>query len=288
MEAEPYQHPRVAALLSLALDEDLGRDGDCTARALVADDARLRARLLAKEDGVICGLPLFPAVFTGVGGEVECTPRATDGDRIAAGDVLLEAEGRAATILAGERTALNLVQRLSGTATLTRRFVDALADHRARVYDTRKTAPGLRELQKYAVRCGGGVNHRAGLYDQVLIKENHLAFFGGDAAAAVRRCRERLAPTTPIEVEITDPEQVPAAADAGADVILCDNMDPDTLARAVAARGERGCELEASGGITLEGVAAIAATGVERISVGALTHSAPALDLSLLCEPAGS
>ncbi len=291
MDDAIYAQPEVRSLIRMALAEDLDMAGDVTATALVEPDARLRGTLTAKEAGVICGLPLFAAVFAELGGVrdggavhiEECLP---DGSAVAAGTVVLRCRGDARTILAGERTALNLCQRLSGTATATARFVEAVAGSRAAVYDTRKTTPGLRRLQKRAVRAGGGCNHRLGLHDQVLIKENHIALHGaGGAAAAVARCRDRLGPDVVIEVEIETLADLEGVIAAGADIVLLDNLPPADLRRAVEERGERPVALEASGGITLDTVAAVAASGVDRISVGALTHSTPSLDLSLRCEP---
>jgi nicotinate-nucleotide pyrophosphorylase (carboxylating) len=204
-------------------------------------------------------------------------------------------EGDATTLLVGERTALNLCQRLSGTATLTRRYVEAIAGTRARILDTRKTTPGMRLLQKHAVVAGGGTNHRSGLYDQVLIKDNHIALMppgplGSGPAEAVRRCRERLGDTVVVEVEIERLDDLEPCIDAGADIILLDNLPPERLREAVARRdarpSRRTVQLEASGGITLQTVRAFAESGVDRISTGELTHSVRSLDLSMRCTPA--
>ena len=210
-----------------------------------------------------------------------------DGTRVRTGDVVLEAHGDARTMLAAERTALNLIQRLSGTLLLTRRFVDAVRWHQGANFDTRKTTPGMRSLQRHAVVAGGGRNHRSGLFDQVLIKENHIALALGrsQAAVAVVGCRDVYGPDTPIEVEIEALSDLEPVIDAGADIVLLDNMPPHELSEAVRRRGAHDVELEASGGIELDTVAAVAATGVDRISIGALTHSVSALDLSLRCEP---
>jgi len=277
------------ALVKAALAEDVGR-GDLTTGALVPPETAASFVVLAKGNGVIAGLPVFAAVFAQLSREVKVEPLAADGDAVAPGARVARLSGPAAPILAGERTALNFLQRLSGVATLTRRFVDAVAGTGARILDTRKTTPGWRALEKYAVVCGGGVNHRMGLYDACLIKDNHLRLLGISPAAAVRRAREALSPGTSITCEVETAADAAAAAEAGADVVLLDNMSPAQLAAAVvavkkaAARGGRRVETEASGGVTLDNVEAVAASGVDRISVGALTHSAPALDVSMEVE----
>lgn len=291
-----YDHPDTSALIDLSLREDLG-PGDVTVKALVPAGRQLTFTITAKEDGVVCGLALFARVFAQINAApVMLEAPVTDGTRVTAGIVVLRGQGDAAVLLQGERTALNLVQRLSGTATLTRRFVDAVAGTRAGVFDTRKTTPGLRLLQKHAVLAGGGRNHRIGLYDQVLIKENHIALMtpgadGSSPATAVRRCRDQLGATVIIECEIERLDDLAPVISAGADIILCDNLGPQRLREAVAIRDATPSprprvELEASGGITLETVRAFAKTGIERISVGALTHSAPCFDLSMRCQPA--
>jgi nicotinate-nucleotide pyrophosphorylase (carboxylating) len=255
------------------LAEDVG-DGDVTAEAVVPVDARLDATLLLKEEGVVCGLDVAEAVFRELDPDVVFELHARDGDR-AQGEVA-RVSGSARALLTGERTALNLLGRLSGIATLTRRYVDAVAGTGAVILDTRKTTPGLRALEKLAVRTGGGTNHRFGLYDAVLIKDNHLRL-GGGVAASVRRAKQT---GLPIEVECETLQDVDAALDAGADTILLDNMTPTQLREAVGiVRGR--AHTEASGGITLEAVREVAATGVDAISVGALTHSARSLDVSM-------
>ncbi len=265
-----------------ALAEDVG-PGDVTTRATVPARARARATLVAREPLVACGLPLAEAAFRQLSRAVRLTRRAAEGERVAAGAVLLRLEGPARALLTAERVALNFVQRLSGVATLTARFVAATAGTRAKILDTRKTTPGWRALEKYAVQCGGGGNHRRGLFDQVLIKDNHLVALRdarpNPIAAAVARAR-RACPGLLIEVEADTLEQVAQAVEAGADRVLLDNMPPATLRRAVRCVAGR-AETEASGGITLRRVAAIARTGVDFISVGALTHSAPAADVGL-------
>ena len=255
------------------LAEDVG-DGDVTAQAVVPADARLEAALLLKEDGVVCGLEVVEAVFHELDPGVRFDPLAQDGDRVR-GEVA-RVSGNARALLTGERTALNLLGRLSGIATLTRRYVGAIAGTGAVILDTRKTTPGLRALEKLAVRTGGGTNHRFGLYDAVLIKDNHLRL-GGGVAASVTRAK---ATGLPVEVECETLEDVRDALDAGADWILLDNMTPAQLREAVGAVRGR-ARTEASGGITLETIREVAAAGVDAISVGALTHSARSLDVSM-------
>ena len=268
-------------IVDLALAEDIG-GGDVTTLATVPAGTQARATLLAKAPGVVSGLAVAGAVFRRVDPAVSFAPHLPDGSRVVPGTTLAEVAGPAHGLLAAERVALNLLQRLSGVATLTAAYVDAVTDTAARIVDTRKTTPGLRVLEKAAVRHGGGHNHRFGLADGVLIKDNHLAAVGGPdrVTQAVRRARQRAPHTLRVEVEVTTPEEAAEAAAAGADVILLDNMDLPALRRAVAAVGGRAL-LEASGGVNLSTVRAIAETGVDFISVGALTHSAPALDISL-------
>lgn len=272
---------RVTALIELALHEDLG-EGDRTSESTVPAAARARGRLLAKESLVVCGLPILPRVFEGLG-DVAITPHATDGDRVEAGTVLADLEGTARALLGGERLVLNFLQHLSGVATLTRTHVDLVRGTRLVVRDTRKTVPGLRVLEKYAVRCGGGTNHRMGLDDAILVKDNHLALGGGDFGAAVRAARTRW-PKLPLEVEARTMAEVERAVAAGPDLILLDNMTPEEIRDAVKRVGGR-VPLEASGGITQETLRAIADTGVDFVAIGALTHSARAVDISLKLEP---
>jgi nicotinate-nucleotide pyrophosphorylase (carboxylating) len=275
----------LAELVARALDEDLGT-GDVTTRATVPDGARGRARVVQKQAGVVFGLAAFAETMRqcGVDSLDNLVVEGQWRDAVPA-DVAL-AIGPAAGLLAAERTALNLLGHLSGIATLTARFVEAVAGTGARILDTRKTTPGLRGLEKQAVAAGGGVNHRFGLFDAILIKENHVALAGGLPAAvsAARSARPDLA----VEVECRDLDEVAAALDAGADRLLLDNMTPADLRRVVAVRDGAGGPrslLEASGGVDLQGVREIAEAGVDLISVGALTHSAPRLDLSMLVEP---
>jgi nicotinate-nucleotide pyrophosphorylase (carboxylating) len=263
-----------------ALDEDVGA-GDVTTRATVPPDARARARITQKQPGVVFGLDAAVATFRALDPGVRLERLTAEGEWREGGPVL-DAEGAAAALLTAERTALNFLQRLSGVATLTARYVAAVAGTGARVLDTRKTTPGLRALEKAAVAAGGGTNHRAGLYDAILIKENHAAMAGG-VAAAVEAARTA-APDVPLEVECRTVAEVDEALAAQAPRLLLDNMAP-ALLREVVARVDGRAELEASGGVTLETIRDIASTGVHFVSVGALTHSAPALDLSLLLEP---
>jgi nicotinate-nucleotide pyrophosphorylase (carboxylating) len=266
-------------LVARALLEDLGA-GDVTAEAVVPEDATGRATISQRAPGVLFGIDVAAEVFRQAGaGELEAVAAESEWrDEVPA--EVARAEGPARALLAAERTALNLLAHLSGVATLTARFVAAIEGTGARILDTRKTTPGLRALEKAAVAAGGGTNHRMGLYDAILIKENHAALAGG-VGEAVRRAREAQ-PELPIEVECRDLDEVRQGAEAGADRLLLDNMTPAELQEAVsAARRGNGPELEASGGVTLETVAEIAASGVDFVSVGALTHSAPALDLSM-------
>jgi nicotinate-nucleotide pyrophosphorylase (carboxylating) len=268
-----------------ALDEDLGA-GDVTTDLLVPAGTAVTASLVARRAGVVCGLRLARLVFQELDPTVRVELLAADGDAVRAGQALLVAQGSARPILSAERVALNFVGRLSGIATLTRSHVEAIAGTGARIVDTRKTTPGLRVLEKYAVRCGGGHNHRFGLSDGFMLKDNHRAALrvaGQDLATAVRAARERLGHGIAITIEVDEVEQIAEALDAGADSILLDNMTPDQLALAV--RQIDGEALaEASGGITMESVRAVAESGVDLISVGALTHSSPALDVALELE----
>ena len=276
-------------LVARALAEDLGEAGDVTSDAVVPADAEARARIVQKEPGVVFGIEAAAEAFAQVGARA-LDPMEPEGEW--RGDVPADvalASGPARALLAAERTALNLLCHLSGVATLTARYVRAIGDSGATLLDTRKTMPGMRALEKAAVAAGGGTNHRLGLHDAILLKENHLVVAGG-VGAAVAAARHADG-DRPVEVECSDLDEVAEGLQAGADRLLLDNMAPDELRAAVAARdaaadGNR-AELEASGGITLDNAAEIAATGVDFISVGALTHSAPALDLSMLLQPAG-
>ncbi|MGH6923834.1 MAG: carboxylating nicotinate-nucleotide diphosphorylase [Propylenella sp.] len=262
-----------------ALAEDLGRAGDITSAGTIPADAGAEAVIAARRPGVIAGLALATEAFRKMDGAVAFDALVADGDRVEAGTAIARVAGNARAILSAERTALNFLGHLSGVATLTRRYVDAVAHTRARITCTRKTTPGLRALEKYAVRCGGGSNHRFGLDDAILVKDNHVAVAGG-VAEAVRRAKTFAGHLAKIEVEVDTLDQLREALAAGAEAILLDNMEPAKLLEAVAIAASRAA-LEASGGVTLENVAAIAETGVDYISSGAITHSAPALDLGL-------
>lgn len=257
---------------------DLALTYDVTSAATVPATRLGTADLVARADGVVAGLPVAARVFTRLAPGATLTAGAADGDRVARGDVLLTVRGPVRALLAAERSALNVASRASGIATLTRRWVDAVAGTGAVVLDTRKTTPGLRPLEKYAVRCGGGSNKRMGLYDVAMVKDNHVAA-AGSVAAAVAAVRER-APRVTVQVEVDLPAQAVEAVEAGADFLLCDNMPPDVLREVVALVGGR-AELEATGGLTLDVARAVAETGVDYLSVGGLTHSAPILDLAL-------
>lgn len=263
-----------------ALAEDVG-PGDLTTEAIVPADTKARALISQKAPGVVFGLEAAEETFRQLDPGVIFERRVEEG-RWREGGPVLQVEGPARAVLTGERTALNFLQRLSGVATTTARYVRTVEGTGVVILDTRKTTPGLRTLEKAAVAAGGAVNHRAGLYDAVLIKENHAAIAGG-VGEAVRRARER-APGVPLEVECRTPEEIDEALAAGARRILLDNMTPPELREAVERVAGR-AELEASGGVTLDALPAIASTGLQFISVGALTHSAPALDLSLILEP---
>ncbi|HEX6584185.1 MAG TPA: carboxylating nicotinate-nucleotide diphosphorylase [Thermoleophilaceae bacterium] len=281
--------PAIADPIDIALAEDLG-SGDLTTQAVVSEGAQARARIEQRAPGVVAGLGVAQAVFERVDPSLDFVALAQEGEWREPG-VLAEISGAAASILAGERVALNFLGRLSGVATLTARYVQAVEGTGTRILDTRKTTPGLRELEKAAVRAGGGVSHRSGLYDAILVKENHAALAGG-VGEATRRALEAAGGRAPaegghgvtVEVECATLAEVEAAVAAGVPRILLDNMGLDELRQAVEIAGGS-AELEASGGITLDSVRAVAETGVDYISVGALTHSAPALDVSLLLDP---
>jgi len=268
--------PELDDVVAAALREDLG-DGDVTTRYVVGPDLMGEARVIVKSPGVLSGAAAAARVFEMVRPPCEYHAIAPEGARLASGDEVAGIIGPLGSILTAERTALNFLQRLSGIATLTRRYVDALAPYEnVTLLDTRKTTPGLRSLERAAVRAGGGHNHRAGLWDAILIKDNHVAAAGG-VAIAIKRARQA---AMPVEVEVDTLAQLEEALEVGAEIVLLDNMSPDEMRRAVEITAGR-AQLEASGGMTLEGAVAAAKAGVDRISVGALTHSAPALDLSL-------
>jgi nicotinate-nucleotide pyrophosphorylase (carboxylating) len=279
---EPLSRDEIERAVQTALAEDVGT-GDATTLATVPASARARAAMVAREPIVVAGLDFAETAFRQLSPELRCERGAADGERIGEDAVLLRVEGPARAILTAERVALNFVQRLSGVATLTAQFVDLVAGTRAQILDTRKTTPGWRRFEKYAVTCGGGRNHRVGLFDMVLIKDNHLAALAGEKpnpiAAAVQRARKQF-PKLKIEVEADTLDQVQHAVDAGADIILLDNMAPAELRAAVELVGGR-AKTEASGGVSLASARIIAETGVDLISVGALTHSARAVDIGL-------
>jgi nicotinate-nucleotide pyrophosphorylase (carboxylating) len=275
----PLTDAEITVQVRVALHEDQAFN-DVSTVATVATTRHVRSAILARRDGVIAGVPLAVEAFRQLDSAVSIRVEAYDGTRVKAGDVVMHVSGHARGMLSAERTALNYLQHLSGIATLTSRFVDAVAGTSALILDTRKTTPGWRALEKYAVRAGGGTNHRMDLRGGVLIKDNHLAAIGGDIAMAVSRARGLALSGTVIEVECDTLEQVDATIAAGADAVLLDNMSLEQLSEAVArCRGR--VITEASGGVTLDTVRRIAETGVDRISVGALTHSAPALDFGL-------
>lgn len=278
----------VDAAIDAALREDVG-DGDRTTEVVVGEEARARGRLVARAPGTLAGLAVFERVFERLDPACRTERHAQDGDPVVTGICLAEVRGPARALLVGERTALNFVQRLSGVATTTARFV-ALAAGRVRILDTRKTTPGLRLLEKHAVRCGGGENHRIGLFDEAMVKDNHLDFSGGgqDVGSLVRALRERHGSGLRITAEARDEAEALSAARAGADVVMLDNLAPGEMARIVPllrTAGSAELEIEASGGVDETTLDAIAGCGVDRVSIGALTHSAPALDLALELEP---
>lgn len=269
----------IEPVIRAALAEDLGRAGDVTAAACIPEDAQMKAVFAARKDGVMAGGACARLALHALDPRATVEVRVADGQAFAAGDILIIVEGRARAILAAERTALNLLGRLCGIATQTRAYVQAVEGTGARIADTRKTTPGLRALEKHAVACGGGINHRFGLDDAILIKDNHVAVCGG-VAEAVRRARAHAGHLMKVEVEVDGLDQLDAALAEGPDVIMLDNFSLDDLREAVARTAGR-VTLEASGGVTLETVRSIAGTGVDVISVGALTHSAPNLDIGL-------
>jgi nicotinate-nucleotide pyrophosphorylase (carboxylating) len=268
----------VDRIIENALDEDIG-PGDITTSAIVGPDVTGEARLVAKEELVLAGMEIFSRVFSLLNPEIEIESRHQDGDVVRDGTCIAQLKGSLKGMLSGERTALNFLQHLSGIATLTRRYVEKTHPAKARVIDTRKTSPGLRMLDKYAVRVGGGSNHRFGLFDGILIKDNHIAA-AGSISKAVERLRPHVPHTLRIEVEVTDIKGLEEAISAGVDAVMLDNMSLEEMSSAVSIAGGR-VLLEASGGVTLESIGQIAKTGVDLISVGAITHSARSVDISL-------
>lgn len=278
----PLPHSLVADAVSRALAEDLGLAGDITSQVTIPADRTASLTMVSRKPGVIAGLQLAVEAFRQVDANIVVTVHKADGDGLAPRDVVLTVTGNARAILAGERTALNFVGRMAGIATLTAEYVRRIAGTQASIVCTRKTTPGLRAFEKHAVLCGGGRNHRFGLFDAVLIKDNHVAVAGG-IRPALQAAKSRGGHLVKIEIEVDTLEQLDEVIAEGADVVLLDNMGPDTLREAVQRirKGRPAMLAEASGGINLDTVAAIAATGVNLISVGALTHSAPVLDLGL-------
>lgn len=277
----PLDPVLVSRLVSAALAEDLGERGDITSELAVPAEARARAAIIAKQSGTICGTAFAVEAFR-QRGTTDITVLKHDGSKVESGDAVVVIEGSARSVLSAERVALNFVGRLSGVATLTAQFVEAVKGTRAKITDTRKTTPGLRAAEKYAVRCGGGVNHRFGLYDAVLIKDNHVIAAGG-VGAAVSRAKASVGHLVKIEAEITALDQLDEAIRAGADVVMLDNFSVQMCADAVNQAQGR-VVLEASGGIRLDTVRAYAETGIDVISAGALTHSPKQLDISLEFE----
>ena len=276
--AFPFVNPWVDKLIDLALEEDIG-SGDITTNFLIPADKSGKGDILAKEDLLVCGLDLAERIFRRLDPGVVIEREVDEGQRAKSGQTIIRLQGALGGLLTAERTALNFLQRLSGIATHTAAYVQAIGDLPVRLVDTRKTAPGWRVLEKYAVRTGGAENHRMGLYDGVLIKDNHIAACGG-IKAAVQAIRQRVSHLVKVEVETADLDEVRQALDAGADVIMLDNMDLDRIREAVTLIGKRAL-VEISGGVTLEGLRRLADTGVDLISVGALTHAARAVDLSM-------
>ncbi|MGO2996662.1 MAG: carboxylating nicotinate-nucleotide diphosphorylase [Moraxellaceae bacterium] len=266
-------------LVEDALAEDLGRRGDVTSQATIPADMQAQLQIKARQSGVICGMDLARLSFALVDANIEFVAQVQDGETVAAGAVLATVKGNARHLLTAERTALNFMTHLSGIATATRQIVDSVAQYPAQITCTRKTIPGLRIVQKYAVRCGGGRNHRLGLDDAILIKDNHIAI-AGDIKTAIEQAQNFAGHLIPIEVEVDTLEQLEQALEAGVSLVLLDNMSPETLSQAVAMCKGR-AKTEASGGITPETVQAAASTGVDFIAMGYLTHSTTALDIGL-------
>jgi nicotinate-nucleotide pyrophosphorylase (carboxylating) len=275
----PLDQKALTALVRSALDEDQAFD-DVTTIATVVSTRRARGTIVARDSGVVCGTAIALEVFRQLDAKVSARIDAEDGTWVPEASPVIFLTGAARGLLSAERVAVNFMMHLSGVATKTRKFVDAVKGTGTKILDTRKTLPGWRKLEKYAVRCGGGMNHRLDLASAVLIKDNHLAALDGDVKVAIRRARETARPGSKVEIECDRIEQVEVAVEAGADIILLDNMPPDLMRRCVEMVNKRAI-IEASGGIRLDNVRAVAETGVDWISVGALTHSAPAMNLAL-------
>ncbi len=265
-------------IIKKALGEDIG-SGDVTTLALVAEGKSAKASIIAKQDLALVGVEIAEAVFRQLDNDITWKAECNDGDRLASGKIIAKIESRAQALLSAERTALNFLQRLSGIATITAKYVELLKPYKTTLKDTRKTIPGWRELEKYAVRCGGGENHRYGLFDGILIKDNHIAFAGG-ITKAIKLAKEKAPAGWPIEVEAQNINQVKKALAAGAEIIMLDNMDMATLSRAIELIGEQ-AKVEVSGGITAENIVKIAELGADYVSLGQLTHSAPAADIHM-------
>ncbi len=268
-------------LIDLALKEDVG-DGDITTDNIIPAETRRKAKMVAKADGVVAGLQVAEMVFKSLDPEMNWNVKTPEGSKVKKGDVMVEFEGTYRALLTGERTALNFLQRMSGIATMSGKYADAVKDFKTVILDTRKTLPGFRMLDKYAVKTGGATNHRIGLYDMAMIKDNHIEVAGG-ITNAVNAVRSKIKEGIKIEVETTTLEQVQEALDAGADIIMLDNMDNETMRHSVDLIAGR-AKVEASGNMTLERLREVAATGVDYISIGALTHSVSALDISQRLE----
>jgi nicotinate-nucleotide pyrophosphorylase (carboxylating) len=268
-------------LIGLALSEDVG-EGDITTDNIIPAETRRKAKMVAKADGIVAGLPVAEMVFKSLDQDLVWTVLTPEGSKVKRGDVMVEFEGTYRALLTGERTALNFLQRLSGIATMSGKYADAVKDYKTIILDTRKTLPGFRMLDKYAVKTGGASNHRIGLYDMAMIKDNHIEVAGG-ITKAVNAVRSNIKEGIKIEVETTTIAQVQEAIDAGADIIMLDNMDNETMRKSVELIAGR-AKVEASGNMTLERLREVAATGVDYISIGALTHSVSALDISQRLE----
>jgi nicotinate-nucleotide pyrophosphorylase (carboxylating) len=275
----PLSHIILEPLVRLALEEDLGRAGDITSDSVIPAEARAKVVMASRQEGVIAGLDAAEIAFRLVDATLTVKRLKAEGAEVRPGDEVLEVEGRARSILTAERVALNFVGHMSGIATLTNKMVKAVGNHKAKICSTRKTTPGLRAVEKYAVKVGGGANHRRGLDDAILIKDNHIAIAGG-IAVALRRAKENAGHMIKIEIEVDTLEQLREVLEEGADVVMLDNMSLEDMATAVKLAAGRAL-VEASGGVTLERIPKIAATGVDMISSGALTHSAPNFDVGL-------
>ncbi|HEX8947358.1 MAG TPA: carboxylating nicotinate-nucleotide diphosphorylase [Dissulfurispiraceae bacterium] len=280
MDKEPVYSLLVKEIIRLAVAEDIGH-GDITSSLIIPGGERATARVLAKEDFILAGMPFVREVFASIDPAVEIKGYHGEGAAVRKGEVIAELSGRARSILAGERISLNILQRISGIATITRAYVEKASGLAVRIADTRKTVPGMRLMEKYGVRTGGGANHRFGLYDGILIKDNHIKVAGGVGKAI--RLAKRAHHLLKIEVEVKDFDELQEALEAGADIVMLDNMPVEDMAKAVktARRKNRGVLLEASGNVSLENIRMIAETGVDIISIGALTHSARAVDISM-------